>query len=46
MRKGLVIVGVILLVIGLLLAVVGMLPSLTAVKAEDIEYSVDTGFAD
>ncbi len=46
MRKGLVIVGVVLLVIGLLLAVVGMLPSLTAVKAEDIEYDDTGGFAD
>jgi uncharacterized membrane protein len=46
MRKGLVIVGVILLVIGLLLAVVGMLPGLTAVKAEDIEYDATGGFAD
>lgn len=46
MRKGLVIVGVILLVIGLLLAVVGMLPGLTAVKASDIEYDATSGFAD
>ncbi len=46
MRKGLVIVGVILLVIGILLAVVGMLPGMTAVKASDIEYSDTGGFAD
>jgi uncharacterized membrane protein len=46
MRKGLVIVGVVLLVIGLLLAMVGMLPSLSAVKAEDIEYDDVSGFTD
>lgn len=47
MRKGLVIIGLILLIIGLILAVVGILPSLTAVKAEDIKYDEDTGgFAD
>lgn len=46
MRKGLVIVGMILLILGLLMAVVGMLPALTSVKAEDIEYDDTGGFAD
>jgi uncharacterized membrane protein len=46
MKKGLVVIGVILLIIGIILAVVGMLPALTSVKAEDIEYDDTGGYAD